>query len=96
MRPDTIASEKEWQARDDARTLAYAQEIADDPTRLQAAKAAARKMVDESTEETANLRKVAGKQPGRKPYTEPSGRAGETKGKVPKGIAELPINFLNK
>lgn len=53
------ATEAEWQAEDDARALAQAEEIKTDRTRLQKAQDAAKKMADEETERARAMRKVA-------------------------------------
>jgi len=54
-------SDKEWRARDDADTLARAEEIKDDEARLATAKAAATKMAEDKAEEAEAMRKVAAK-----------------------------------
>lgn len=54
-------TEAEWQARDDARTLARAEEIKADESRLQTAQDAAKKMLDEQRDEAKALSKVAGR-----------------------------------
>jgi len=54
-------SDKEWRARDDADTLARAEEIKADKTRLDTAQAAATKMAEDKAEEAAAMRKVADK-----------------------------------
>jgi hypothetical protein len=59
----SVISDNEWRARDDARSLAEAEEIKQDTARLQKAQAAAKKMLDEKKDEIAGLRKAAGKSP---------------------------------
>lgn len=54
------AQDKKWQAEDDARTLARAREIEQDPSRAQAAKKAAKDLAKKTEEELMNLRKVNG------------------------------------
>ena len=60
-------TESDWAARDDARTLAHAEEIKADEKRLTAAKQQAGAMLEEEQKELTALRKVAGK--GRSPAT---------------------------
>jgi len=55
------ADEAKWRARDDAHALAQAEEIKADPKRLDAAKGAARQMVEEETERLVGLKKAAGR-----------------------------------
>lgn len=59
---DRPLTDREWRARDDARTLAVAEEIKQDKARLSNAKVAASKMLEEQKEETKALSKVAGRQ----------------------------------
>ena len=47
----SIDSDREWEAREDARTLAKASEIKDDPARTKRAITAADKLADEAAEE---------------------------------------------
>jgi hypothetical protein len=54
-------SDWEWKARDDARTLAEAEAIKKDQTRLDRAQKAAAKMVEDETDRLKGLKKVAGK-----------------------------------
>ncbi len=54
-------TDKEWQAHDDARTLARAEEIKLDPNKMAAAKIAAGKIVAEESKRLQGLRKVSGK-----------------------------------
>lgn len=54
-------SEKNWQAEQDAYTLAAADEILSDNKRLNAAKKAATKMVKEQAARLESLFKIAGK-----------------------------------
>lgn len=54
-------SDKEWRARDDADTLARAEEIKGDEPRLKTAQAAATKMAEDKREEAAAMTKVAAK-----------------------------------
>ena len=59
--PTTMtAQDKEWQAEDDARTLATARIIYDDPGRLERAQQKAKKMAEEKKEEANAMGKVAG------------------------------------
>lgn len=53
------ADEKRWRAENDARTLAEANVIKKDPSRLQAAADAAQRMVEEQQKEAAAMRSVA-------------------------------------
>lgn len=64
-RGEVPASEAEWAAQDDARTLARAEEIKADHQRLQAAKTQAVKLLEKEQDELASLRKVAGRSPGK-------------------------------
>jgi len=57
------ADEKRWREEDDARTLAEAERIKQDPGRLAGAKTAAKRMVDEEKERLSAMSKVAGKAP---------------------------------
>ena len=50
----------DYKAQWDAKTLAEAENIKDDPNRLTAAKTAAEKMAKDQADKTRNLRKVAG------------------------------------
>jgi len=54
------AQDKEWQAQDDARTLAQARIIYDDPERLIKAQQKAKEMAVEKREEATAMGKVAG------------------------------------
>lgn len=68
--PNTIsADEKRWQAEDDARAMAQAEEVKADKARLDAAQQAAKRMADEETKRAQAMRKVAGRK------SEKSGRA---------------------
>lgn len=58
---DEPKTDKEWQAQYDAQTLAQAEEIKADETRLAAAQAQAKKMVENKREEAKAMAKVAGK-----------------------------------
>ena len=60
-------SEKEWQAQDDAHTLARAEAIKADSSRHQRAKNAAQKMLDDEREDVRLLSKVAGRRAPRQP-----------------------------
>lgn len=51
--------EKYWQASDDARTLANAEEIKNDPERLKAATDIAGEIAEEKVEEARSMSKVA-------------------------------------
>jgi hypothetical protein len=53
--------ERKWQAENDARTLAEAEQIKEDKTRLEAAQSAAKRMLEEEEERTRAMRKVARK-----------------------------------
>lgn len=55
-----IVADKQWQAQDDARTLAFAEAIKQDPGRLKSAQEAAQKMVEQKREEADAMAKVAG------------------------------------
>ena len=55
------AQDKKWRAEDDARTLAEAERIKVDKSRMDAASTAAKRMADEEAERTQALRKVAKK-----------------------------------
>ena len=63
-------TEKQWQARDDAHTLARAEEIKADPTRMSNAQQAAKNMLEEQRKETQAIAKVARK--GSRTNTTPS------------------------
>jgi hypothetical protein len=54
-------TEAEWQAEDDARSLAQAEEIKADKPRLDKAQDAAKRMADEEAERAKAMRKVAGR-----------------------------------
>jgi len=56
-----MLSDKQWEAQDNARTLARAEEIKADPAMLTAAKAAAGTMVKEEEERLKGLKKISGK-----------------------------------
>lgn len=51
--------EKEWQAQDDARTLATAEVVKNDPPRLSAAKVAAKRMAEEEKDQAKAMTRVA-------------------------------------
>ena len=55
---DMEAEEKKWQAENDARTLAEADVINNDPERLEAAQKAAKKMLDEQKRQTEAMEHV--------------------------------------
>ena len=55
---DMEAEEKQWQAENDARTLAEADVINNDPERLEAAQKAAKKMLDEQKRQTEAMEHV--------------------------------------
>ena len=59
--PKMTASDREWQAKDDARTLSAAQEILADKKRLSAAAKAAKALAVEKTAEAKAMQKVAKK-----------------------------------
>lgn len=52
--------EKQWQAQDDARTLATAEVVKNDPGRLSAAKVAAKRMAEEEKDSAKAMTRVAG------------------------------------
>lgn len=54
--------EARWRAEEDARTLARAEEIKSDPTRVKNASVAAQELLRSREEEISGLRKVASKQ----------------------------------
>ncbi len=58
------ANEKRWQAESDAHTLAEAERIKEDKSRLDAAAEAAKRMAEEETERAKAMRKVAGRGSG--------------------------------
>lgn len=78
---DRPLSEKEWRARDDAHTLARAEEIKQDRPRLNEAQNAAKTMLEDQRKETQALAKVA-KQPQNKgpqtPVKQKQGRRSST------------------
>lgn len=53
-------SDKEWRARDDFRTLAEAEKIKRSKKRMQEAKAAGKKELDEKQEEINAMKKITG------------------------------------
>ena len=57
--PIQPADDKDWMARDDARTLALAEEIKANAARLKAAAAQAKKMLAEKQSEAKALDKIA-------------------------------------
>lgn len=59
----TLMPDKDWEACEDARTLARAEEIMKDPARLSKAAKEAGKMVDEHAEKLKSLKKIARKAP---------------------------------
>ena len=64
--PRMTAQEKKWRAEEDARTLAEAESVRRDPTRMRAATMVAKTMADEQNKRAASLRKVAGMKPLKK------------------------------
>lgn len=54
-----VVSTDSWQAQEDMRTLMRAATIKRDPKRLKAARAEARKKLEEQTAETAQMRSLA-------------------------------------
>ena len=56
-------TDKEWQAYDDARTLAHAEEIRGDSKRLSGAKAAAVKIAAEDEKQLEKMKKIAKMRP---------------------------------
>jgi hypothetical protein len=59
MNSKMTAEELRWQARDDARTLAAAEAIKNDPERLIRAHQSAKELLDERAKELEGLSKVA-------------------------------------
>ncbi len=60
---DTIAEDdRNWEAERDARTLADAEEIMQDPGRVTSAKKAAKKLADERDAEAQAMNAVAGRE----------------------------------
>ena len=57
----SMVSEKDWMARDDAHTLARAEEIKRDKARMSAAAKVASEMATKASEEAKALKKVARK-----------------------------------
>lgn len=55
------AEEMKWRARDDARTLARAEEIKADKERMKLAQAGAREILNEESKRLNGLNKVAGR-----------------------------------
>ncbi|MDB4278440.1 hypothetical protein N9917_02420 [Deltaproteobacteria bacterium] len=53
-------TDKQWEAQDDARTLARAEKIKASPKKMKAAQAQAKKMVAEEKKELQGLQRVAG------------------------------------
>ena len=51
--------EREWRAQDDARTLATAEVVRNDPNRLSAAKVAAKRMAEEEKDSAQAMSRVA-------------------------------------
>lgn len=60
-------TDKEYEARWDAETLANAERIKADPTRLSSAQSAAKAMAEQQDEKQKAMRKVAGRKPTRSP-----------------------------
>lgn len=88
-------SERDWQARDDARTLARAKEIEADQKRLDAAKVQARVMLEEEKKELSALSKVAGKpiKQASSEMTKPGTASKGVSGRVSDGGASSFGNF---
>lgn len=61
------AREKRWQAEEDARTLAQAEELKNDPKRIAAARNKAGEEADERQEQADALKKVAGRSTSSQP-----------------------------
>ena len=57
----TTISDREWQARDDARTLMNAELIKNDTARLLKAQEVAKRLAEEQNKEASLLNKIAGK-----------------------------------
>lgn len=95
------AEEKRWQAESDARTLAEANVIREDPERMKAAQGAAKKMAEDEREQANAMSKVArGAQArAKRPAGHPS-LAVPVKNKATNadghGIAALPVTRLDK
>ncbi|MFH1932765.1 MAG: hypothetical protein ABIN18_14410 [Pseudomonadota bacterium] len=76
-----MPTDKQWEAENDARSLADAEAIQSDKSRLKKAKTAALRLAKEETEKTNALRKVAGlKAPV--PKNKPIQRKSNTKAKA--------------
>lgn len=59
--PPLTAQDKRWQAEDDARVLAQAEEVKNNAPRLKAAKVQAKKMAKEQEATLASLKRIAEK-----------------------------------
>ena len=60
-------TEADWQAEDDAQTLARAEQIKEDKARLTAAQQAAKRLLKEEEERTRGMRKVARRKEAKRP-----------------------------
>jgi membrane protein involved in colicin uptake len=79
-------TEAEWQAEDDARSLAQAEEIKADKARLDKAQSAAKRMADEEAERAKAMRKVAGRK-----KSQPSGGGGSKRKPMSTRLNEAPV-----
>lgn len=79
-RPTESKTEKEWQAQEDAHTLARAEAIKADQNRLTAAQVAAQKMLDDEKKDVQLLSKVAGRRVPANAQQEGSPRRSRTTG----------------
>jgi len=87
--------EKEWRAKDDARTLATAEVVRNDPTRLSAAKVAAKQMAEDEKEEARAMTRVANMR-RTNTLSSSSDGDGEKKSKRAKPKPKNPHNVFNK
>ena len=85
--------EKEWRAQDDARTLATAEVVRNDPTRLSAAKVAARRMAEEEKDQAKAMTRVANM---RKTNTLSSNGGSEKKSRRAKAKPKNTHNVFNR
>lgn len=73
---------EEWEIREDARTLARAEEIKADKQRAREAYAMASTLANEELQRVNGMLKVAGKQPPKVPDTEPKCNTRNTGGRT--------------
>lgn len=91
MAREIIETEADWQAQDDARALAQAEEIKADKPRLDKAQQAAKKMADEEAERAKAMRKVAGRK-----RQSSSGEGKKSTRKTARGVTQgAPGNKFN-